>query len=257
MTKHTWQQAPRPVWPDPRRTARDSLPCAGASVRRPLRRASRRAHVTSWRAEPARCDALRNLNMSPPVSAMMVFEPMLPLSVRTPRTRNQVSARPTRFHPPTQRRSRRPSHLLHSRWPLTSVRRACACMDQRNGTESRRSIGEGTCPRCGHALSQTGRGRPRVWCSQTCRRAAYEERRAAAAGAIGIEVIRQTIVEEHPLSICVDRTIASPVGCRRVLAELTKLMFAGGLRSDPKWSVANSAVESLIAAARPTTERRC
>ena len=32
-------------------------------------------------------------------------------------------------------------------------------------------------------------GRPTVWCSQTCRRAAYEERRAAARGAIAVKVV--------------------------------------------------------------------
>lgn len=34
-----------------------------------------------------------------------------------------------------------------------------------------------------------GVGRPREWCSQRCRRAAYEERRAAANGAIAIEQV--------------------------------------------------------------------
>lgn len=166
---------------------------------------------------------------------------------------------PAALKPPRSAAKTQPSastHLLHSGWPLTSVRKACACMDEKNGTESRRSIGDGTCPRCGHAVSQTGRGRPRVWCSQTCRRTAYEERRAVAAGAIGVEVVRQTIVGEHALSTCVDRTIASPVGCRRVLGALTELMIKGGLRSDPKWSGANSALASLIAAARPTARHR-
>jgi len=55
------------------------------------------------------------------------------------------------------------------------------------------------CPRCGENLPPqrwTGRGgRPQIWCSQRCRRAAYEERRAAANGAIAVrlEVIEKPV----------------------------------------------------------------
>lgn len=141
-------------------------------------------------------------------------------------------------------------------WPLASVQKACASMEADTGTDSRESKGAGTCPRCGHTVFQTGRGRPRTWCSQACRRAAYEERRAAAAGAIGVELVHRTIVEEHPLSVCVDRTIASPVGCRRVLAELAQLLFAGTLGSDPKWSSVHGALTGLSKATRPPARHR-
>ena len=53
------------------------------------------------------------------------------------------------------------------------------------------------CPRCGETLpappASPRPGRPPTWCSQRCRRAAYEERRAAANGAIAV---RTEIIEK-------------------------------------------------------------
>ena len=61
------------------------------------------------------------------------------------------------------------------------------------------------CPRCGKALPAPPvpprPGRPPVWCSQRCRRAAYEERRAAANGAIAVRT--ETI--EKPVERIVER----------------------------------------------------
>lgn len=92
----------------------------------------------------------------------------------------------------------------------------------------------GTCLRCGAAWVGRPGGRPRKWCSQLCRRAAYEERRAAAAGAIAVrEVVRETRAGEHDLSTCAARVVDSPAACRRVLRSLDKLVSA---RSDPQWS---------------------
>jgi len=95
----------------------------------------------------------------------------------------------------------------------------------------------GTCLRCGAAFVRRPGGRPQKWCSQKCRRAAYEERRAAASGAIAVrEVVREVVRvadEEHDLSQCSTRVIDSPAACRRVLRSLDKLVWA---RSDPQWS---------------------
>lgn len=101
----------------------------------------------------------------------------------------------------------------------------------------------GTCPRCGEPTQPKTTGRPPIWCSQGCRRAAYEERRAAAGGAIGIKV-------------CVNRTIESPVGCRRVISELAQLAREGTLQSDPKWATTNTALIELIYAIQPRPSRR-
>lgn len=57
----------------------------------------------------------------------------------------------------------------------------------------------GACPRCGSLIPVGGTGRPARWCSQRCRRAAYEERRAAAAGAIAVQVVETVTTTEHGL----------------------------------------------------------
>lgn len=61
------------------------------------------------------------------------------------------------------------------------------------------------CPRCGEALppppASPRPGRPPTWCSQRCRRAAYEERRAAARGAIAV----RTEIIEKPVERVVER----------------------------------------------------
>ncbi len=67
-----------------------------------------------------------------------------------------------------------------------------------------------SCPRCGGSMHWTGRGRRARWCSQTCRRAAYEERRAAAPGAIAIRVVQRETTHEPSPAECVDRVLASP-----------------------------------------------
>ena len=107
-----------------------------------------------------------------------------------------------------------------------------------------RKVAEGTCPRCGKDLRRKPTGRPPIWCSQVCRRAAYEERRAAARGAIAVEVIDRVQTLEHPIGTCVDRTITSPAGCRRVIYELARLARDGALQSDPKWDSTFNAIRN-------------
>lgn len=95
------------------------------------------------------------------------------------------------------------------------------------------------CPRCGRLVEGLGRGRPPVWCSQRCRRSAYEERRAAAAGAIAVQVVeREMVVErvntrlrEPTVQECVQRVLASPRACREVVNGLAVLAEAGGMDS--------------------------
>jgi hypothetical protein len=96
----------------------------------------------------------------------------------------------------------------------------------------------GTCLRCGAAWLGRPGGRPRKWCSQRCRRAAYEERRAAAEGAIAVrevvrEVVREAPEQEHDLTTCAGRVADSPAAARRVIRSLDKLVQAS---SDPRWS---------------------
>jgi hypothetical protein len=66
-------------------------------------------------------------------------------------------------------------------------------------------------PRCKSPVPEKGRGRPAIWCTQTCRRAAYEERSAAGSGAVAVEVVDRIRVSEHDLSECVDGVTGSPL----------------------------------------------
>lgn len=69
---------------------------------------------------------------------------------------------------------------------------------------------------CGQQLSKRGTGRPATWCSQACRRAAYEERRAAERGAIAVKVVERVKTTGHDLGECVARVTSSPAdGCCR------------------------------------------
>ncbi|NKS78110.1 hypothetical protein GS539_20210 [Rhodococcus hoagii] len=70
--------------------------------------------------------------------------------------------------------------------------------DPRNGE----AADPGICPWCQTPVpAQSGRGRPRVWCSDQCRRDAHNARKAARAGAVGIQVIRQTRTVEKPVPV--------------------------------------------------------
>ncbi len=124
----------------------------------------------------------------------------------------------------------------------TSVRNDASRSMSDNEHETRQ-IPVGECPRCGDALPKRATGRPPKWCSQRCRRAAYEERRAAANGVLAIELVRPvTTTQEHDLSECVSRVAASPTACRRLLQALTKLARSRDLVGDPRWEPALDAV---------------
>ena len=101
------------------------------------------------------------------------------------------------------------------------------------------------CPRCGQHLSQRRTGRPATWCSQACRRAAYEERRAAGRGAIALRVVERVKVTEHDLTECVARVISSPSASRQVLRAMTVLAREGVLSGHPKWSSTQTAADRL------------
>jgi hypothetical protein len=103
------------------------------------------------------------------------------------------------------------------------------------------------------------RGRPPKWCSQRCRRAAYEERRAAAAGVLAIEFVRPVAASrEHDLGECVSRVASSPTACRRVLQVMTQLAWSGDLVGDPKWAPTLDAVGKFADALvqRPASKSR-
>ncbi len=94
-------------------------------------------------------------------------------------------------------------------------------------------------------------GRPATWCSDRCKRAAYEERRAAANGAIAVRFVEKTIVQDaHDLHECANRVMESPAACRRVLDHLAKRANEGQL-TDPKWDATVRSVRTLAAGLAP------
>jgi len=110
-----------------------------------------------------------------------------------------------------------------------------------------------TCPRCGGPMpSPRPTGRPATWCSDRCKRAAYEERRAAANGAIAVKIVEKVVVQDaHDLHECANRVMESPAACRRVLDHLAELARSDQL-SDPKWDASVRSLASLIGAVTPT-----
>jgi len=96
-------------------------------------------------------------------------------------------------------------------------------------------------------------GRPATWCSDRCKRAAYEERRAAANGAIAVKVVERVIAQDaHDISECANRVMASPAACRRILDHLTEVARTDQL-SEPKWDSTVRSLRNLILA---VTRRR-
>jgi len=87
------------------------------------------------------------------------------------------------------------------------------------------------------------RGRPRRWCSQACRRAAYEERRAAKNGAIAIEYVKPS-PPENTLDEHVAAVLGSPRACRNVLRQL-RVRAEDGALDEAKWSSVSDELERL------------
>lgn len=90
-----------------------------------------------------------------------------------------------------------------------------------------------------------GTGRPAIFCSGACRKAAHEARRTRAPGAFEVKVVERVVVENHDLAECTARVIASPAACRHVLQALTHLAADGTLGADPKWRPTHTAAQVL------------
>jgi len=123
------------------------------------------------------------------------------------------------------------------------------------------------CPRCRAELpAPAGRGRRRLWCSQACRRAAYEERRAARSGAIGLRVERVVQQVEKPVRYVEYRdrivevtppppdpaqaaaiVLTSPRACRVVLDSLTDAVTLGTLHRGEHAATVRAAARLLTA----------
>jgi len=109
-------------------------------------------------------------------------------------------------------------------------------------------IEERACPRCGatiHEVWPRPAGRPRRWCSARCRRAASEERRAAANGAIAIEYVQvEPALDDHVRAV-----LESPAACRRVIRNLRERAENGQL-SNARWSSVEAELQRVPLAPR-------
>lgn len=119
-----------------------------------------------------------------------------------------------------------------------------------------RRIPPARCARCGSALpAAAATGRPRVYCSPACRKAAYEDRRARKPEAFQVRVVDRTIErtiettrtvdEGHDLLECVRRVAASPRAVTNILASLAGAALTGTLQHDPRWAPAARAITDL------------
>ena len=72
------------------------------------------------------------------------------------------------------------------------------------------------CARCGSKLQDVKpTGRPRIYCTPACRKAAYEDRRAHRDGAVKVQVVEKVVTEvrerrievPHPRSDCIDAVL--------------------------------------------------
>lgn len=125
------------------------------------------------------------------------------------------------------------------------------------------------CPRCHAPFAPIAkRGRRPIWCSQACRRAAYEERRAARNGAIAVRVEiqeRVKVVERRirvverpapaqrgapkkaPIVEAIEAVVASPRACSTVLLSLGAKARSGELSRSENGPTVRAAVELLRA----------
>lgn len=89
------------------------------------------------------------------------------------------------------------------------------------------------CARCGGKLQDVKpTGRPRVYCTPACRKAAYEDRRAHRDGAVKVQIVERRVTEvrereietPHPRSDCVKAVLADENEMLAVIWTLTVLV---------------------------------
>jgi endogenous inhibitor of DNA gyrase (YacG/DUF329 family) len=113
-----------------------------------------------------------------------------------------------------------------------------------------------SCPRCGEPVVDVLPrlpGRPRQWCSTKCRRAALEERLAAAAGAIATQYVQVNLsLGDH-----VQAVLVSLAACRRVLRDLRDLRERCDAEElgDARWSPVADELQRTRPQPRPTVRR--
>ena len=118
--------------------------------------------------------------------------------------------------------------------------------------------GPETCAHCGGPLwrGRASTGRPRVYCTDSCRKAAWGVRRKQGAVAVRVEVVERVVVQEHNLAECSRRCCQSPVAATNMLYALLKLAESGELSYSAKWGRVWIALQTLCDAVGPPAGRR-
>ena len=89
------------------------------------------------------------------------------------------------------------------------------------------------CARCGSKLKDVKQtGRPRIYCSPACRKAAYEDRRAHREGAVRVQVVERVVTDvrerrievPHPRIDCIKSVLADEDAMIRVIWTLAVLV---------------------------------
>jgi hypothetical protein len=128
--------------------------------------------------------------------------------------------------------------------------------------KQRRIVGQAvTCGWCGATFPLAPTGRIPKWCSQTCRRRAWEQRRAARCGRAPVDVVVQLVEVDKPVKVPVIERVEVPlVPTRRewlaVLAELVDQLDRGRVYDRDLVDLA-TAVETVLRALerRPALQR--
>ena len=98
------------------------------------------------------------------------------------------------------------------------------------------------CARCGSQLKDVRpTGRPRIYCSPACRKAAYEDRRAHRDGAVNVQVVERVVTEirerridvPHPRTECILEVFANDDALVNVIWALIEAVRGG---HDPAFS---------------------
>lgn len=143
-------------------------------------------------------------------------------------------------------RRRRPAHLQHRRRKRPAPKPA---VTEKVIDQQRQALGE--CARCGTTLpASASTGRPRVYCTASCRKAAYEDRRAGREGAVRVQLVDRVIVQriervervQHPPAECVTMVLADPALTRKVLIGLSRQVGSKRITpaEDAFWDLATS-----------------
>ncbi|MBK8462293.1 MAG: hypothetical protein IPL36_04440 [Nigerium sp.] len=118
-----------------------------------------------------------------------------------------------------------------------------------------------TCARCGTKLKEVKlTGRPRLYCTPACRKAAYEDRRAHRDGAVKVQVVERLVTEvrerrievPHPRSDCIKAVLADDDLMVSVIWTLTALVRDRSRRAydpdQPRFGKLSYHVQALHAA---------